>query len=100
MNFKTDFYNFCESEYENSNKASSYVNAITYLCDYLKLNVDSITNDDLKLIKSYENLLSMKSSDFYKDLLNFLSSRRQSSYLTNGFIKAALGYLFKFYDFE
>lgn len=47
MDFKTDFYNFCESEYENSNKAGSYVNAITYLCDYLKIDVNSISNNDL-----------------------------------------------------
>lgn len=99
MSFSNEFLDYCKSEYELSNKACSYLNAIKYLCDFLKIDVDNITIEDLKLIKSNECFLSMKASDFYKDLLQFLSARRQSSYLTNGFIRAAISYLYRFYDF-
>ena len=43
-----------------------------------------------------ENEIKDKDSALYKDLLVFLSRRGQKSYLTKGWIKAALSYLYDF----
>lgn len=96
--FDKDFEEFCKSEYENSRKASSYVNAIRYLCDYM--GIYEINEDSVCKIKSVEENLKDKSSPFYRELLKFLSERRQSSYLKNGFICAALKYLFLFWELQ
>ena len=53
----------------------------------------SIINRDTIL---YRSRINDKNSALYKDLLSFLSGRRQSSYLSYGFIKAALKYFFEY----
>ncbi len=99
MVFKVEFLKFCTNpEYVNSGKADSYVKAITYLCNYLNLDVDSLTKKDLQLIKQIEPDLSVPTSDFYSKLEKYLINRGKRSYLTKGFIKASLGYLYKFYN--
>ena len=99
MLFKIEFLKFCTNpEYLNSGKADSYVKAITYLCNYLNIDVDNISSKDLQLIKQIEPDLSIKTSDFYSNFEKYLINRGKSSYLTKGFIKASLGYLYKFYN--
>lgn len=97
-NFEKNFEEFCKSPGIDSGKARSYAKAIRYLCDYmgiLEINSESITK-----IKSVENHITDKNSSFYHDLLIFLSGRRQRSYLEKGFIKAALKYLYDYYNNE
>lgn len=101
MSFLSDFLEFCKNpDYDLSHKADSYAKAINYYCDFLHININNITINDLKKIKSLESVLNMKSSEFYKQLLDYLKSRGKSSYLTGGFIRAALPYLYKFYKFN
>lgn len=99
MLFKVEFLKFCiNPEYVDSGKADSYVKAITYLCNYLDLDVDNLSIQDLQLIKQIEPDLSNKTSDFYSKLEEYLTNRGKSSYLTKGFIKASLGYLYKYFN--
>ena len=81
----------CKTPGIDSGKACSYAKAIEYLCDFLKISeVDIKTIDYLKSIESEVN---DKNSNLFKDLLSFLSSRGQKSYLVNGYIKAAYKYI-------
>lgn len=91
-----NFESYCQTPGVPSGKARSYLKAIEYLCDYLEIT--SIDEKSIEKIKSIEQFLSNPNSEFYKSLLLFLSNRKQSSYLLNGFIKAALCYLYKFYE--
>ena len=47
-------------------------------------------------VERIEEKVTDKNSTFYKELLAFLSARKQSSYLDNGFIRAALTPFFEF----
>ena len=79
-----------------SSKGKSYKNAIHYLCDFLKISTSSFSSKDIEILKSKEYELSSTGSEFYKDLMKYLTANGKSSYLRNGFIKAALPY---FYDY-
>lgn len=92
--FLAQFEEFCQTPGIESGKARSYANAIAYLCDYL--NISIIDAKTISNIRSIENDVNDKNSALYKDLLLFLSNRGQKSYLTKGYIKAALKYFFKF----
>lgn len=92
QNFEKDFEGFCKSPYVNSGKARSYVKAIRYLCDYMEIY--EINDESINKIRLVEGDIKDKNSSFYQGLLVFLSGRRQRSYLENGFISAALKYLF------
>ena len=92
--FLVQFEEYCITPGVDSGKARSYAKAIEYLCDYLKI---SVINEETALrIRNIENSIHDKDSETYKDLLSFLSERGQKSYLTKGFIKAALKYFFEF----
>ena len=92
--FLVQFEEYCITPGVDSGKARSYAKAIEYLCDYLKI---SVINEETALrIRNIENSIHDKDSETYKDLLSFLSNRGQKSYLTKGFIKAALKYFFEF----
>ena len=94
-NFLTQFEEYCKTPgVEDSNKAKSYSKAIEYLCDYLKIT--KIDSQAVEKIKSIEGYISDKNSAFYKELLSFLTERKQKSYLDNGFIRAALKPFFEF----
>ena len=96
-NFLEGFADFCESpEFGKTGKGSSYVKAIQYLCDFLNINLQSFTKDDLAIIKSHENDISSKHCDFYNDLLIDLENKNHRSYLASGYIKAALPYFYAF----
>lgn len=86
-NFK-NFEIFCTNSYIKSGKAKSYANAIKYLCEYL--NID-ITNEKLgEQIADIEQEITNKNSILYSKFLLFLKKRKQSSYLRNGYVKAAI----------
>ena len=92
--FFAQFTDFCKTPGVDSNKAKSYSKAIEYLCDYL--NITIIDVQAVEKIKSIEGYISDKNSAFYSELLNFLTERKQKSYLDNGFIRAALKPFFEF----
>ena len=88
------FEEYCVTPGIDSGKASSYLRAIQYLCDYL--NISKIDVQTVSVIKGIENAINDKNSWEYQNLLLFLKGRRQKSYLEGGFIKAALPYFFAF----
>lgn len=89
-----DFEEFCQTPGIESGKARSYAKAIEYLCDYLNITV--IDTASIAYMKSIENNVKDKNSVLYKDLLAFLSTRGQKSYLTKGWIRAGLKHFFDF----
>lgn len=92
--FLAQFEEYCITPGVDSGKARSYAKAIEYLCDYLKIS--AINEETVLNVRNIENSLNDKSSKEYQELLSFLSNRGQKSYLTKGFIKAALKYFFEF----
>jgi len=88
------FENYCQTPGIESGKARSYAKAIEYLCDYL--NITTIDPKSIAYLKSIENDIKNKNSALYKNLLDFLSDRGQKSYLTKGWIRAALKHFFDF----
>jgi len=96
MNF-SGFVFYCETpDVGLSGKGKSYKNAIQYLCDFLKISTYAFSAKDLQVIKSKEYEILSSSSALYKDLMKYLIEQGRSSYLKNGFIRAALPY---FYDY-
>jgi hypothetical protein len=92
--FLADFEEYCITPGVESGKARSYAKAIEYLCDYLNITV--IDAAAIAYMKTIENDVKDKNSALYKDLLVFLSGRGQKSYLTKGWIRAALKHFFDF----
>ena len=92
--FLIQFEEYCITPGIDSGKARSYAKAVEYLCDYLKISV--INEETTLMIRNIEHNVYDKNSKTYQELLSFLSSRGQKSYLTKGFIKAALKYFFNF----
>ena len=92
--FLVDFEEYCITPGVESGKARSYAKAIEYLCDYLNITV--IDAAAIAYMKTIENDVKDKNSALYKDLLVFLSGRGQKSYLTKGWIRAALKHFFDF----
>ncbi len=92
----SDFESFCTIPGVDSGKARSYTNAIRYLLDFL--NEHKIDANTVALLKTIDPSLRQITSREYQALLQFLTDRRQSSYLTKGFIKAALPYFFEFWE--
>ena len=92
--FLADFEEYCITPGVESGKARSYAKAIEYLCDYINITV--IDAAAIAYIKTIENDVKDKNSALYKDLLVFLSGRGQKSYLTKGWIRAALKHFFDF----
>lgn len=91
------FEDYCKTPGIESGKARSYAKAIEYLLEYL--GITSIDVQSVSLIKSLENDICDKNSTIYQGLLLFLMGRGQKSYLENGYIKAALKYLFPFFKY-
>ena len=98
---KSDFMSFCESpNVAVSGKSESYARAIEYLCNFLEVNLSNFSETDLSLIKQNEQFLHITSSDFYKQFLAKLENEGRSSYLKNGFIRAALPYFYQYLDWS
>ena len=85
---------FCQTPRIESGKARSYAKAIKYLCEYLNITV--INTQSIAYLRSIEDDIKDKNSALYKNLLDFLSDRGQKSYLTKGWIRAALKHFFDF----
>lgn len=90
------FYVYCKTPGVDSGKAQSYVNAIQYLCDFL--GVHQINEQIVAKFKSLEIEIYRSNNEVRNSLLTFLKNRRQSSYLTGGFIRAALRYFYPFWE--
>lgn len=82
------FKEFCANPNIKSGKAASYARAIEYLCDFL--NITEINSNTILRIENSKNFISDIHCNQYKDLLENLNKLNRSSYLTNGYIKAAL----------
>ena len=96
-NFLEGFADFCESpEFGKTGKGSSYVKAIQYLCEFLNINLQSFTKDDLAIIKSHENDIKTKYSDFYNAVYIDFQNKGRLSYLKSGYVQAALPYFYEF----
>lgn len=83
-----DFEIFCINPNIKSGKAKSYANAIKYLCEFLELDI--INKNMSKQIIDIQQEITNKNSVFYAKFLLFLKQRNQSSYLSNGYVKAAI----------
>lgn len=92
--FVKAFEEYCCVPGIKSNKPGSYAKGIQYLCEYL--NISEINEDSVKKIDEIKEYVGDRDSAFYSQLLNFLGSRNQKSYLEKGFIQAALK---KFYAY-
>ena len=96
--FFLEFEEFCKSPNFNSGKAKSYANAIKYLFEYM--NFSTVSDSEFLKLQEISLLIKEKTSSFYLNLLDFLVERKQSSYLLNGFIQAALSYFFRYYFYK
>ncbi|MDD3348914.1 MAG: hypothetical protein PHD85_04600 [Bacilli bacterium] len=88
-----DFEEYCTNEIV-SGKARSYKLAIIYLCDYLKIT--QFDNEFIAKIEYTANELKDYNSSTYKEVLSFLTKRRQSSYLLKGWINAGVNQFLRF----
>lgn len=86
--FKDSFIPFCETSKTKTGKAHSYYNAIIHLAEFL--NIDKINYENSLIILEKEKHIKDKNNRFYREFLNYLSLRKQSSYLKNGFVRASL----------
>lgn len=91
-----NFKSYCKTPGINSGKAQSYANAIQYVCDFLGVKV--INQQVVSQLKKLEVFIYNYNSEEYNNLLSFLDKRKQKSYLTGGFIKAALKYFYPFWE--
>ena len=96
--FLDRFEEYCNTPGIDSGKARSYVKSIEYLCDYL--SITEIDTRSVSKMKHAEGDICVEGSPFYQNLLVFLVSRGQSSYLKRGFIRAALKIFFEFFQHE
>lgn len=90
------FKEFCTNPNIKSGKAASYARAIEYLCDFL--NITEINSNSIFKIENSKNFISDIHSNQYKNLLELLNKHNRSSYLTNGYIKAALPQFLSFWQ--
>ena len=88
-----DFEEYCTNEIV-SGKARSYKLAIRYLCDYLKIS--QFDKESIAKIENTANVLKDYNSSTYKEVLTFLTKRRQSSYLLKGWINAGVNQFLRF----
>lgn len=82
------FKDYCTNPNIKSGKAASYAKAIEYLCDFL--DITEINSSSIFKIENSKSFISNIYSNQYKELLENLNKNNRSSYLTNGYIKAAL----------
>lgn len=81
----------------DSNKANSYVKAIQIILNYLNIDSEQFSSHDYEKVQELSKSLSNKNSANYIKLHDFVSSRKQVSYLEGGFISAAINYFKKYY---
>lgn len=83
----SDFEEFC-LDGTISGKSNSYRLAMKYLFEYL--NINELSDELLVKLNFVERSLKDIHSFHYKELLKELQQKNRTSYLTSGFIKAAL----------
>lgn len=88
--FEQEFVPFCETPGVDSGKARSYYLAIVYLAEYL--NIHDFNKENVRLILGKEDPIKDNKSNFYLQLLDWLTPRHQKSYLAKGYIKTAMSY--------
>lgn len=93
----TGFEIFCQSS-PNSGKAKSYRLAIKYLCDFLNIDPNNFTDEDLIKIKACQCDIKDKTSYSYNELKQYLTTTHRPSYLLAGFISAAISLFYKYYE--
>ena len=92
--FEQEFVPFCETPGIDSGKARSYYLAISYLAEYL--NIQDFNKESVRLILGKEYAIRDSKSNFFLQLLEWLTPRHQKSYLAKGYIKAAMPYFREF----
>ena len=92
--FEQRFVPFCETPGVNSGKARSYYLAIRYLAEYMGLQ--DLGNGNARRILQKNGEIRNPACNFYRQLEQWLEPRRQKSYLTKDYIKAAMGYFQQF----
>lgn len=98
--FKQQFGTFCQTANVDSGKGNSYACGIWYLYEYLlhthETNSTLFNAEVAELIFTKRNAICNSNSAFFQNFRDFLIGRHQKTYLTKGFIKAALPYLEQF----
>ena len=93
-----EFKEFCRSKNSpNSGKATSYVNAIKIIFEFLDISEKNVSYIEFNKILQIEKTIHNKNSDGYSELLNFVTKRGQKSYLENYHMSAALTLFKEFY---
>lgn len=90
-----EFKDFCTDPNIKSGKAASYARAIEYLCDFL--GITEINSRTIEEINDSMTFISDANSKLYKALLQNLKMNGRASYLSNGYIKAAIPQFLSFY---
>lgn len=91
-----EFKEYCEDPNIESGKAVSYARAIKYLCEFFNFNDKSSSLSLKKQMVDIEPEVQNKEGLIYSDFLQFLTARGQKSYLSKGFIRAAIPHFILF----
>lgn len=93
--FISNYKAFCESKFgSRTGTATSYANALKYLFEYLGFN--KVDETAVLTLKSLDPDIRDKHCVFYNSILDEFSSKGRSSYIKNGFLKAAIPALYEF----
>lgn len=93
--FVSNYKAFCESKFgSRTGTATSYANALKYLFEYLGFN--KVDETAVLTVKSLDPDIRDKHCVFYNGILGEFSSKGRSSYIENGFLKAAIPALYEF----
>lgn len=92
--FEQRFVPFCITPGFGGGKARSYYLAIRYLAEYMGLQ--DLSNGNVRKILTKDGEIRNPACNFYRQLEQWLEHRHQKSYLTKGYIKAAMSYFQQF----
>lgn len=93
--FVSNYKAFCESKFgRRTGTATSYANALKYLFEYLGFS--KVDETAVLTVKSLDPDIRDKHCVFYNSILGEFSSKGRSSYIENGFLKAAIPALYEF----
>lgn len=92
--FEQLFVPFCVTPGFGGGKSRSYYLAIRYLAEYMGLQ--DLSSGNARKILSKDREIRNPACNFYRQLEQWLEPRHQKSYLTKGYIKAAMSYFQRF----
>lgn len=93
--FVSNYKAFCESKFgRRTGTATSYANALKYLFEYLGFS--KVDETAVLTVKSLDPDIRDNHCVFYNSILGEFSSKGRSSYIENGFLKAAIPALYEF----